>query len=123
MRMGRTILVVATLAVTGCSMLESPRLPSGRWESTTKPWEEWSRDEAECRELAKERAEREFLLDRESRANVPYSRAEPFTQAADTFSAGRRRDRLFERCMQDRGYRWIERETKPDPEKQTVPAT
>lgn len=82
----------------------------GTWEHASLPRERWRLDEAECRDAAQERAEREFALRQfEQPAPGNYSRNEPVVSSLNRFEARRRIDELFERCMTDRGYRSVAR--------------
>lgn len=99
-------LLLAGLALaTGCA--ENTR---GTWEHASLPKERWRLDEAECRDAAQERAEREFALRQfEQPPSGGYSRNEPVVSSLNQFEARRRIEELFERCMTDRGYRSVAR--------------
>jgi hypothetical protein len=82
----------------------------GTWENANLPRERWRTDEAECRDAARERAEREFALRQfEQPPTGGYSRNEPVVSSLNQFEARRRIEELFERCMTDRGYRSVAR--------------
>lgn len=82
----------------------------GTWENSSLPRERWRVDEAECRDAAQERAEREFALRQfEQPTSGGYSRNEPVVSSLNQFEARRRVEELFERCMTDRGYRSVMR--------------
>lgn len=82
----------------------------GQWENPKLPWESWSIDRDECRQLAAERAERELALAQSGTTVTPYSRTGGYQESTTRFDAGRARERLFARCMTDRGYRLVPRE-------------
>lgn len=97
--------VGASALVAGCA--EDTR---GTWENASLPRERWRVDEAECRDSAQERAEREFALRQfEQPPSGGYSRNEPVVSSLNQFEARRRIEELFERCMTDRGYRSVAR--------------
>ncbi len=80
------------------------------WENPDLPWEQWRADQAECRKAAEERAERDFSLRQmESAPPSSYSLNEPVVASLNQFDARRQIDRLFAKCMTDRGYRQVER--------------
>ena len=82
----------------------------GTWEHASLPRERWRADEAECRDSARERGEREFALRQfEQPPSGGYSRNEPVVSSLNQFEARRRVEELFERCMTDRGYRSVTR--------------
>ncbi len=99
------LLLAAFALAAGCA--EDTR---GTWEHANLPKERWRLDEAECRDAAQERAEREFALRQfEQPPSGGYSRNEPVVSSLNRFEARRRIDELFERCMTDRGYRSVTR--------------
>lgn len=97
-------MLLAVLSGAGCT---DPL--QGQWENPRKPWEAWAVDRSECLQLATERAEHEFALARAEAATPGYSRIAGFEVSMSRFEATRRRDRLFERCMIERGYRLVPR--------------
>lgn len=104
-RRARLLAPVAVVLLLGCA--ESTR---GTWEHASLPRERWRIDEAECRDGAQERAEREFALRQfEQPPSGGYSRNEPVVSSLNRFEARRRIEELFERCMADRGYRSVAR--------------
>ncbi len=95
------LLAGGLVAIAGCA--QDTR---GTWENANLPRERWRTDEAECRDGAQERAEREFALRQfEQPPSGGYSRVSSLNQ----FEARRRIGELFERCMTDRGYRSVAR--------------
>lgn len=81
----------------------------GTWENPNVPWEQWARDRAECRLVAREEAERDYALTRAAGPPEDYSRTRPVTAPVDRFEAQRREQALYERCLTDRGYRRVHR--------------
>lgn len=80
------------------------------WENPDLPWERWRVDKAECQAAAEERAERDFSLRQfESPPASGYSRNEPVVSSLNQFEANKQIDRLFARCMSERGYKQVER--------------
>jgi hypothetical protein len=83
------------------------------WENPNLPWERWRVDEAECRDAAKDRAERDFALRQfENPPQSSYSRNEPVVSSLNQFEANKQIDRLFARCMTERGYRQVTRKAE-----------
>jgi hypothetical protein len=96
----------------------------GTWENPRVPWEQWDRDRAECRLVARQEAERDYALARQGGPAEDYSRLRPVTSQVDRFEAQRREETLYERCLSARGYRRVQR-AEPSPRGdagRTVPA-
>lgn len=104
-RLCHGVIAVLLVLAAGCTN-ES----AGQWENPNLPWESWDRDRSECRQLAVERAEQELALAQPPAAVPGSSRTAGYQQSTTTFDAGRVRERLFARCMTDRGYRLVPRE-------------
>lgn len=99
--------VVAAMLVLAASCANEG---GGQWENPKLSWENWNVDRDECRQLASERAEQELALAQSSTPTIAYSRTGAYQQSTTRFDAGRVRERLFARCMTDRGYRLVPRE-------------
>jgi hypothetical protein len=85
----------------------------GSWENPDVAWEQWDDDRAECRLVAAQEADRDFAITSQSRPAEDYSRGGRMTADLDRFEAGKREQRLFERCLTDRGYRRVQRSRPP----------
>ena len=97
------------LAAAGCT-----HSSSGQWENPNKPWEEWSTDQNECRDLARDQAIQDFNP-RSAPGQAPASSAggraaaTDWSNMMDRYGAQRQEDTLFQRCMLQRGYRLVPR--------------
>lgn len=111
--------LAAVLLVAGCVNLDDWwqkkwETGGGTWENPTVPWEQWDRDRAECRLVARDEAERDYALGRQGGPAEDYSRTRPITAQVDRFEAQKREETLYERCLSARGYRRVQRtETGP----------
>lgn len=106
-------MIGAVLLATACTSVEEwwqkKWETGGTWESPSVPWEQWDRDRAECRLLAKQEAERDYALARQGGPADDYSRTRPLTTQVDRFSAQQREETMYERCLTARGYRRVYR--------------
>lgn len=74
------------------------------WRKPATSEEQWARDRAECRSRARREAEREFLA-RSSQVGSPvYERGRSLAADLARYDAKRHERRLFERCLEARGY-------------------
>jgi hypothetical protein len=103
------VLLAAACAEIGSWWEKKWETGSGTWEHPSVPWEEWGRDRAECRTLARQEAERDFAIARQGGPANDYSRLAPVTTQMDRFSAQQREEEVYERCLRDRGYRRVQR--------------
>jgi hypothetical protein len=84
----------------------------GSWENPDVPWEQWERDRSECRLLAREEAERDYAIVEQGRPPEDYSRLRPLTTRLDRHEAQQREESVYARCLENRGYRRVQRAEK-----------
>ncbi len=102
---GRNVagLCLAALTLAACANTQ------GRWEHPTRAERTWERDEAECRQRARDVIERDF---RERERSASNRDGLPAAQPSDVdrFAANRRQASLVERCMTGQGYKRVSAE-------------
>ena len=93
----RWALLAIMAAMSGCAQ-------TGSWQNPNVPQEQWSADRADCMDRARDRAEREFMLEQQSNRSMNYNLGGRWAGDMNRFSGQRRQQQLFETCMTQRGY-------------------
>lgn len=98
-----SVLVLVVLAVAACGRFT-------RWENPDVPQEQWGDDVAECRDLARAEADRQFRRAPSTDSGSRTILDSGFDQKVSLFDAQRNSQKLFERCIKGRGYINVVRE-------------
>ena len=77
---------------------------AGSWQNPNVPQDQWSADRAYCMDVARDRAEREFLIEQQTNRSLNYNLGGRWASDMNRFSGQRRQQQLFESCMTQRGY-------------------
>lgn len=77
---------------------------AGSWQNPNVPQDQWSADRAYCMDVARDRAEREFLMEQQTNRSMNYNLGGRWAGDMNRFSGQRRQQQLFESCMTQRGY-------------------
>jgi hypothetical protein len=77
---------------------------AGSWQNPNVPQDQWSADRAYCMDGARDRAEREFLMEQQTNRSLNYNLGGRWASDMNRFSGQRRQQQLFESCMTQRGY-------------------
>lgn len=80
---------------------------TGTWQNPDVPEAQWAADKAACQAFAEQQAERDFALSQQTGRSLDYDRGGQWSTQMNRYSAGRERQRQFEACMQQRGYRLV----------------
>ncbi len=90
--------LMSLMALSACA-------PRGEvWINPDAGREQWPADRAECRRLARQEEERDFLNNPHRTSNAVANEATRVSRNFALIDARRRGQRLFETCMRRRGY-------------------
>jgi len=93
------MVVLALLVLASCAKARELQ-----WRKPGATTEDWSRDQIECRSLARGKVDRE-LRQRGSEAGAPaYGGSRTLDEGMAVHEARNRERRLFESCLRQRGY-------------------
>lgn len=93
------------LAVALCAGVASGcATPDDKWENPSASQASWEVHQGECRRLANQQAEREYVYV-EPGIGETFGRQSTLRTNVARYDAAQRREYLYDRCMKDRGFK------------------